>query len=67
MRPDLRAIHAAVAPQLGPHILTGPIAVRGAEPGDALQIEILDVALADDWGFNLIKPDRRSAAAGLPL
>jgi acetamidase/formamidase len=56
VRENLKAIHAAVQPELGPHILTGPIAVRGAEPGDALRIEILDVALADDWGFNLIKP-----------
>lgn len=56
VRPELRAIHAALAPELGPHILTGPIAVNGAEPGDALKIEILDVALADDWGFNLVRP-----------
>jgi len=54
--PALREIHASVAQELGPHILTGPIAVRGAEPGDALRITILDVALADDWGFNVIKP-----------
>jgi len=58
VRPALRAIHAAASPQLGPHILTGPISVRGAEPGDALRIEILDIALADDWGFNLIKSDK---------
>ena len=56
VRPELRAIQGALTPHLGPHILTGPIAVRGAEPGDALRIEILDMALADDWGFNLIKP-----------
>jgi acetamidase/formamidase len=54
-RPELRAIHAAVKPELGPHILTGPVAVRGAMPGDALRVEILDVQLADDWGFNLFK------------
>lgn len=66
VRPALRAIHAAVAPQLGPHILTGPIAVRGAEPGDALQIEILDVALADDWGFNLIKPGKGALPQDFP-
>jgi len=29
---------------LGVHILTGPIAVRGAEPGDVLEVRILDVA-----------------------
>ncbi|MGA7328136.1 MAG: acetamidase/formamidase family protein [Rhodomicrobium sp.] len=57
VRENLKAIHAAVKPELGPHILTGPIAVRGAEPGDALRVEILDVSLADDWGFNLIRPE----------
>src|SRR4051794_16975159 len=38
------------------HILTGPVAVKGAEPGDVLQIEILDVRLRQDWGYNLIRP-----------
>jgi acetamidase/formamidase len=56
IRPELSAIQAAVKPELGPHILTGPVAVRGAMPGDALRVEILDVKLADDWGFNLFKP-----------
>jgi acetamidase/formamidase len=55
VRPASRAIHAAVRRELGPHILTGPMAIRGAEPGDALRIEVLDVALADDWGFNVIR------------
>jgi amidase len=35
---------------------TGPIRVRGAEPGDALAIDILDIAL-DDYGFLIVKPD----------
>lgn len=56
VRPELVAIQAAVKPDLGPHILTGPVAVRGAMPGDALRVEILDVKLADDWGFTLFKP-----------
>jgi acetamidase/formamidase len=30
--------------------VTGPVYVRGAEPGDTLVVEILDVAL-DDWGW----------------
>lgn len=57
VRQSLKAIHAAIKPELGPHILTGPIYIRGAEPGDALRVEIRDIALADDWGFNLIKPE----------
>jgi acetamidase/formamidase len=46
----------------GPHILTGPIEIRGAEPGDVLEVRILDVALALDWGFNR----QRSYTGALP-
>lgn len=67
VRPALRAIHAAATPSFGPHILTGPIAVRGAEPGDALRIEILDIALADDWGFNLIRPGKGALPEDFPF
>jgi acetamidase/formamidase len=38
------------------HILTGPVAIRGAELGDVLKVTILDVQLRQDWGFNLIRP-----------
>jgi acetamidase/formamidase len=40
----------------GPHLLTGPIAVDGAQPGDALKIEILDIQLRQNWGFNFNRP-----------
>ena len=40
---DHRAIHGALTPRLGAHILTGPIAVEGAEPGDVLQVDILSI------------------------
>jgi acetamidase/formamidase len=36
----------------GHHTLTGPIAVEGAEVGDVLQIEILDI-VPGPYGFNL--------------
>jgi acetamidase/formamidase len=38
------------------HILTGPVAVEGALPGDVLEVEILDVQLRQDWGYNVIRP-----------
>ena len=47
----LRRIHAAGLPRLGPHILTGPVAVAGAEPGDMLEVRIDAVELGADWGF----------------
>jgi len=40
------------------HPLTGPVAVRGARPGDTLVIEILDVQPALDWGWTAIRPGR---------
>jgi acetamidase/formamidase len=36
----------------GGHILTGPIYVEGAEPGDALQVDILSIDLPIDYGYN---------------
>ena len=39
---------------LGANPATGPIFVRGAEPGDTLTVEILDIALADE-GFLAVK------------
>jgi len=38
------------------HILTGPIAVKGAMPGDVLEVRILDVQLAVDYGYNRMRP-----------
>ncbi len=36
----------------GGHILTGPVYVEGAQPGDALEIKILSVDFAIDYGYN---------------
>ena len=48
--PDaLRAVHAHVQPKLGgPHILTGPVAVRGAKAGHVLEVRIRAVELNQD-------------------
>jgi acetamidase/formamidase len=39
----------------GPHILTGPVIVEGAEPGDVLEVKILTVDLVVDYGFNFCR------------
>jgi len=36
----------------GGHILTGPVYVDGAEPGDALEVKILGIDFAIDYGYN---------------
>ncbi len=54
--PDHLAIHQGLEPKLGAHILTGPIAVEGAEPGDVLAIEILAIDPRQNWGYTRIRP-----------
>jgi acetamidase/formamidase len=54
--PALTAIHSANLPQIGPHILTGPIAINGAQPGDMLEIRIDAITPGADWGWNGIFP-----------
>ena len=50
--------------QLGPHTLTGPIFVQGAEPGDVLEIRIQKFVLAD-CGVNYHFPGKLGLG-GLP-
>lgn len=51
---DARAIAASPLPHDfasdGPHVVTGPVAVRGARPGDVLKIEVLDLATRVPYG-----------------
>ena len=54
--PALRAIHAQGLARVGTHILTGPVAVRGAEPGDVLEVRIEAVEPAADWGYCGFRP-----------
>jgi acetamidase/formamidase len=55
--PELAEVHARAERFAGgPHILTGPIAVRGAKPGQVLEVRILEVKLRQDWGYNVIRP-----------
>ena len=54
--PEHRGILSALRPKLGLHILTGPVAVEGAEPGDILEVRIEAIELRQDWGWNLMKP-----------
>ena len=44
------------------HILTGPIRIGNAKPGQVLQVDILDIGLRQDWGYNFVKP----LSGGLP-
>jgi acetamidase/formamidase len=52
----LAAIHASNIPRAGGHILTGPVAVAGAEPGDMLEVRIDKIVLGNDWGYCGFRP-----------
>jgi acetamidase/formamidase len=54
--PEHREVLAKTPRGSGPHLLTGPIHVEGAEPADVLEVRILDVKLRQDWGWNIIEP-----------
>lgn len=36
----------------GGHILTGPVYIEGAEPGDVLEVNVLSIDMAIDYGYN---------------
>lgn len=53
VQPSLRAIYDSVTDRgPGGHILTGPIYVEGAEPGDVLEVRILSISLPIAYGYN---------------
>jgi len=51
------------------HILSGPIEIEGAMPGDALKVEILDVVPFDghQWGFTCIYDEKRGGGGFLGI
>lgn len=50
-----RDVLERVSSGLGPHFMTGPVAVKGAMPGDELIVDVLKVDLANDWGWNVTR------------
>lgn len=40
----------------GPHILTGPIHIEGAEPGDVLEVRIQSIKLAVPYAYTTFRP-----------
>ena len=52
----LAGILAAHEPMGPGHIVTGPIAVAGAMPGDMLEVRIDAIEPGANWGYNLIRP-----------
>jgi len=42
----------------GPHLLTGPVYVEGARPGDMLEVRVREVAIRVPYGVNATGPGR---------
>jgi len=60
VRDDHRAALDALAATrgTGTHIMTGPVHVNGAAPGDVLQVDILEIVPIQDWGWTGVLPLR---------
>lgn len=53
IQPELREIVSSAKDRgPGPHPLTGPVAIDGAEPGDVLEVRILDVRMDVSYSWN---------------
>lgn len=59
IEPALREIYKEVTNKgPGGHILTGPIYVEGAAPGDVLEVRIKEIRLAIPYAYNAFGPGR---------
>src|SRR5437868_10206354 len=52
--PELLEVHAKSPQRMPGHLLTGPVGVRGAMPGDVLVVRIVGVELRPDWGSTVV-------------
>ncbi|MBV8732260.1 MAG: acetamidase/formamidase family protein [Acidobacteriia bacterium] len=55
IQPELRRLHAEVPKESrgpGGHLLTGPIAITGAQPGDVLEVRIREIRMDVPYAYN---------------
>lgn len=67
VRAEHRHVVTQVPPGIGPHIMTGPVAVAGAEPGDELIVEIQAMGLSENWGYNRMREGKGTLPDDFPL
>lgn len=65
---DARDVYRAVKRPdgAGPHIVTGPVYIEGAGPGDLLEVRVLDVEIRVPYGVNATGPGSGAAPDLLP-
>jgi len=64
IQPEFKAVYAEIPrEQRGPggHILTGPIFIEGAEPGDVLEVRIQKIQIDTPYATNGFSPNDRPA------
>lgn len=61
-----RRIVASHAKGPSSHLMTGPVYVEGAEPGDVLEVYFRSIRFRYDWGFNAIIPLKGGLAEEYP-
>ena len=54
---EMRSFNQITDRGVGGHLLVGPVYVRGAEPGDVLEVRVLDVRGREPFGVNLFRPN----------
>jgi acetamidase/formamidase len=64
---EINDIYARARRGTGPHILTGPVAVRGAKPGQVMQVDIIDIRLTQRYGYNVVSPLKGMFGAETPM
>ena len=55
IQPELRKVYAEVPRETrgpGGHLLTGPVAIAGAQPGDVLEVRIREIRLDVPYAYN---------------
>lgn len=64
---SLKAVERAIADKsAGPHPMTGPVFVEGAEPGDTLEVRILAIEFLHPFGVAAFSPGGGTLPADFP-
>jgi acetamidase/formamidase len=64
--PEMRELETVTDRFSGANILVGPIFIENAEPGDVLEVRILEVGFSDNYAVNVFHPEHGSLSRDFP-
>lgn len=64
--PEHKNVLGKVPRGIGAHLMTGPIAIEDATPGDEVVVEIVSLGFPQSWGWNMIKPGAGTLPGDFP-